>query len=75
MNPKDLKKPIVENFQAFQKEASHTSCEQVCPFMKECRWLYKRSTITLCETITGRHFSGKATEVIDPKQLNLFDQC
>ena len=78
MNQSDIRNQIIESFQTFRKEASHTSCESVCPFMKECRWLYKHSTITLCETITGRHFrasfSGESEITYDPKQLNLFDQ-
>lgn len=74
MKQSNIKNQIIESFRAFQKEAFHTSCESVCPFMKECNLLYKRSTTTLCETITGSHFSSMAAEVVDPKQLNLFDQ-
>lgn len=75
MKQSNIKKQIIESFDTFQKEASYTSCESVCPFMKECRRLYKHNTITLCETITGHPFSGKSVEVVDPRQLDLFDQC
>lgn len=74
MKQSNIKNQIIESFQAFQKEAFHASCESACPFMKECNWLYKRSTITLCETITEQRFPRKSEICHDPKQLNLFDQ-